>query len=239
MTARRGVALLGATGSIGETAQRVIARHQDRFRFVAMTANGNRAGLETAVTRWRPSYAGLVSPGAEPLPAGWGRGSACLVEAAQHPEADVVINAVVGAAGLAATLAAVHAGKRVALANKESLVVGGALVQAAVAHGSGEVIPVDSEHSALLQCVAGRVGGPGPGLLPLAGVRRLVLTASGGPFRAWESERVRAATLADALNHPTWSMGRKITVDSASLANKALEVIEAHVLFGEIGRAHV
>ena len=232
MTARRGVALLGATGSIGETAQRVIERHQDRFRFVAMTANGNRVGLETAVARWRPSYVGLVSPGGEPLPPGWGRGSACLVEAAQHPDVDVVINAVVGAAGLEATLAAVKAGKRVALANKESLVVGGALVQQAVASSAGEVIPVDSEHSALLQCVVGRVGGPGPGLLPLAGVRRLVLTASGGPVRDWESERVRSATLADALNHPTWSMGRKITVDSASLANKALEVIEAHVLFG-------
>jgi 1-deoxy-D-xylulose-5-phosphate reductoisomerase len=154
------------------------------------------------------------------------------VEAAQHPDVRVVLNAVVGAAGLEATLAAVSAGKRVALANKESLVVGGALVERAARQGGGEVIPVDSEHSALLQCVTGRIGGPGAGLLPLAGVRRLVITASGGPFRTWETERIRAARVEDALNHPVWSMGRKITVDSASLANKALEVIEAHVLFG-------
>ena len=232
MTVGRGIALLGATGSIGETAQRVVARHPDRFRFVALTANGNREGLAAAAARWAPRYVGLVeATGAEP--AGWGTGRGCLIEAATHPDAAIVLNAVVGAAGLDATLAAVRAGKRVALANKESLVVGGALVQRAVAETPGaEVIPVDSEHSALLQCLAGRVGGAGPGLLPVAGVRRFVITASGGPFRTWDTDRIRQATLADALNHPTWSMGRKITVDSASLANKALEVIEAHVLFG-------
>lgn len=228
----RGIALLGATGSIGETAQRVVARHPERFRFAALTANGNRDGLAAAASRWQPSYVGLVEPSAA-VPAGWGTGAACLVEAATHPEAEIVLNAVVGAAGLEATLAAVRAGKRVALANKESLVVGGALVQRAVVESpGGEVIPVDSEHSALLQCLAGRVGGDGPGLLPVAGVRRFIITASGGPFRTWDASRIQAATLADALNHPTWSMGRKITVDSASLANKALEVIEAHVLFG-------
>jgi 1-deoxy-D-xylulose-5-phosphate reductoisomerase len=227
-----GIALLGATGSIGETAQRVVSRHPDRFRFVAMTANGNRAGLATAAARWDPSLIGLVDAGAAPLPAGWCGGRECLVQAATHPDAAIVLNAVVGAAGLEATLAAVTAGKRVALANKESLVVGGALVQRAARAGGGEVVPVDSEHSALLQCLAGRVGGNGPGLLPVAGVRRFIITASGGPFRTWETERIRAAKLEDALNHPTWTMGRKITVDSATLANKALEVIEAHVLFG-------
>ncbi|MBX7119609.1 MAG: 1-deoxy-D-xylulose-5-phosphate reductoisomerase [Gemmatimonadaceae bacterium] len=233
MTAPVGVALLGATGSIGETAQRVVARHPDRWRFAALTAHGNRAGLEAAVARWRPGLVGLVQDDGAALPDGWRRGRAALVEAATHPEAAVVLNAVVGAAGLEATLAAVRAGKRVALANKESLVVGGALVQrAARAPGGGAVIPVDSEHSALLQCLAGRVGGAGPGLLPVAGVKRFIITASGGPFRTWETERIRAARVQDALNHPTWSMGRKITVDSASLANKALEVIEAHVLFG-------
>jgi 1-deoxy-D-xylulose-5-phosphate reductoisomerase len=167
------------------------------------------------------------------------------VEAATHPDAAIVLNAVVGAAGLDATLAALTAGKRVALANKETLVIGGALVQrAARAHG-GSVIPVDSEHSALLQCLAGRVQGGasaaesgasgvgrGEGLLPVLGVKRFVITASGGPFRTWEAERIRTAKLTDALNHPTWAMGKKITIDSASLANKALEVIEAHVLFG-------
>jgi 1-deoxy-D-xylulose-5-phosphate reductoisomerase len=228
---RAGVALLGATGSIGQTAQRVLARHAERFRLVALTANGDAEGLAAATMRWQPAYSALVRTA----------GAACLVEAAQHPDASIVINAVVGAAGLDATLAALEAGKRVALANKESLVVGGDLVRrAARAHG-GEVIPVDSEHSALLQCCAGRVRRDGAGkadtaggdaLLPLPGVRRLIITASGGPFRTWDAGRMAGATLADALNHPTWSMGRKITIDSASLANKALEVIEAHVLFG-------
>jgi 1-deoxy-D-xylulose-5-phosphate reductoisomerase len=147
----------------------------------------------------------------------------CLVEAATRADADIVLNAVVGAAGLDATLAALDSGKRVALANKESLVMAGALVNAAMARSGGEVVPVDSEHSAILQCLAGRHA---------SDVRRLVITASGGPFREWSTERLAAATLADALKHPTWSMGRKITVDSATLANKALEVIEAHFLFG-------
>jgi len=227
-----GIALLGATGSIGETAQRVVARHPERFRFAALTAHGNRASLALAAERWKPALVGLVNGDGDPLPPGWCHGRECLVQAATHPDAAIVLNAVVGAAGLEATLAAVSAGKRVALANKESLVVGGALVQRAAHAGGGEVVPVDSEHSALLQCLAGRVGGTGPGLLPVAGVRRFIITASGGPFRAWETERIRGAKLEDALNHPTWSMGRKITVDSASLANKALEVIEAHVLFG-------
>jgi len=252
-----GVALLGATGSIGETAQRVVARHPERFRFVALTANGNADGLASAVDRWRPAYAGLVEPAGRALPAGWGHGAECLVEAATHPDAEIVLNAVVGAAGLDCTLAALEAGKRVALANKETLVIGGALVQRAVRAHGGSVIPVDSEHSALLQCVAGRVqhaatskanagakrgageavdetGGESVSgaLLPIAGVRRMIITASGGPFRTWDAARIRDAKLTDALNHPTWAMGKKITIDSASLANKALEVIEAHVLFG-------
>jgi 1-deoxy-D-xylulose-5-phosphate reductoisomerase len=132
-----------------------------------------------------------------------------------------VVNAVVGFAGLDATLAALRAGKRVALANKESLVVGGELVLAAAREGGGELIPVDSEHSAILQCITGQRSRP----------VRLVLTASGGPFREWSPDRMADATVADALRHPTWRMGNKITVDSATLANKALEVIEAHHLF--------
>ena len=227
-----GVALLGATGSIGETAQRVVARHPERYRFVALTANGNFDALVVAGARWQPKYTGLVESNGRTLPAGWGSGPECLVEAAQHPDADIVLNAIVGAAGLDATLAALTAGKRVALANKESLVIGGALVQRAQRAHGGVVIPVDSEHSALLQCLAGRVVAAGEGLLPVQGVKRFVITASGGPFRTWETERIRSARLQDALNHPTWAMGKKITIDSASLANKALEVIEAHVLFG-------
>ncbi len=219
----RGVALLGVTGSIGTTALRVLDRHRDRFRVVAMTAHRSVEQLTAQCAEWAPSYAGLVEPNGAALPAAWGRGPNCLLEAATHPEADIVLNAVVGAAGLEATLAALGAGKRVALANKESLVVAGALVMDALRRGPGELVPVDSEHSAILQCLAGRRPDE---------IKRLVLTASGGPFREWPSERVRAATLADALNHPTWTMGRKITVDSATLANKALEVIEAHWLFG-------
>jgi len=129
---------------------------------------------------------------------------------------------VVGAAGLDATLAALEAGKRVALANKETLVMAGELARAAAKRGGGEIVPVDSEHSAILQCVTGRRTGD---------IRRVILTASGGPFRAWPAERLARATVEDALHHPTWTMGRKITVDSATLANKALEVIEAHYLF--------
>ena len=232
MSAPKGVALLGATGSIGRTALRVIDRHRDRFAVVAMTANGNREGLAVAAHSWPTARIGLVDAAGATLPGEWRVGRECLVESARSTDAAIVLNAVVGAAGLEATLAAVGAGKRVALANKESLVVGGALVARAVAAGGGEVIPVDSEHSALLQCAAGRVGGPGAGLLPIAGVRRLIITASGGPFRTWDAAQLAAATREDALRHPTWSMGRKITVDSATLANKALEVIEAHVLFG-------
>jgi 1-deoxy-D-xylulose-5-phosphate reductoisomerase len=214
-----GVAVLGSTGSIGTSTLSVLGRHRDRFRVVALTAFGNRELLETQARAFAPDYVGLV---AEPAP-GWATGPTCLVEAATHPAAQIVINGVVGAAGLEATLAALRAGKRVALANKETLVMAGDLVTCAAREGGGELVPIDSEHSAILQCLAGRSE---------AGVSRIILTASGGPFHTWDSERVRRATVEEALNHPTWRMGRKITVDSATLANKALEVIEAHFLFG-------
>jgi 1-deoxy-D-xylulose-5-phosphate reductoisomerase len=217
----RGVAILGSTGSIGTTALRVLARHRDRFHVAALTAYGNDAQLRAQVEEWQPAYVGMVTAGAQH--AGWCNGPECLVQAASRDDADVVLNAVVGAAGLDATLAALEAGKRVALANKETLVMAGELAAAAAARGGGELVPVDSEHSAILQCIAGRPGQE---------VRRLILTASGGPFRDWSAERLAGATIADALQHPTWRMGRKITVDSATLANKALEVIEAHFLFG-------
>jgi 1-deoxy-D-xylulose-5-phosphate reductoisomerase len=165
---------------------------------------------------------GLVQDCPE-APGGWGRGPSCLVEAATHPDAQVVINAVVGAAGLPATLAALRHGKRVALANKETLVVAGDIVTRTAREHGGELVPVDREHSAILQCLAGRQPHE---------VKRLILTASGGPFRTWPTERIAEATRADALKHPTWQMGSKITIDSATLANKALEVIEAHHLFG-------
>ncbi len=217
----RGIALLGSTGSIGQTALRVLSRHRDRFRVVALTAYSNAEVLSGQVAEFDPGYVGLVV-GDDAHPS-WCDTEACLVDAATRTDADVVLNAVVGAAGLRATLAALARGKRVALANKESLVMGGALVTDAARRGGGEIVPVDSEHSAILQCLSGRT---------VSDVRRLVITASGGPFRQWSAERLEAATLRDALQHPTWQMGRKITVDSATLANKALEVIEAHYLFG-------
>ncbi|MBL0172536.1 MAG: 1-deoxy-D-xylulose-5-phosphate reductoisomerase [Gemmatimonadaceae bacterium] len=217
-----GVAILGATGSIGTSALRVLERQSQRFVPVALTAHENAAALAELATRWRPSFVGLVRGNAPPGTT-WDTGADCLVRAATHPSADIVINAVVGAAGLPATLAALRAGRRVALANKETLVVAGDIVTAAAREFGGTLVPVDSEHSAILQCLAGRAPHE---------VRRLVLTASGGPFRTWSADRIATATSADALMHPTWRMGSKITIDSATLANKALEVIEAHHLFG-------
>lgn len=217
--AQRGIALLGSTGSIGVSTLKVLERHRDRFRLVTMTGGKNRALLEEQVARWQPRFAGLAQADGKN---GVATGPACLIEAATHPDVDVVVNAVVGAAGLDATLAALRAGKRVALANKETLVMAGELVAEAARQGGGELVPVDSEHSAVLQCLHGKDAPP----------VRLILTASGGPFRTWEPARIAAATREDALKHPTWQMGAKITVDSATLANKALEVIEAHFLFG-------
>ena len=219
---RRGVAILGSTGSIGTTALRVLSRQPERFRVAALTAFENATLLREQVAAHRPSFVGIVRAGAA-VGDDWRTGPACLTEAAVRDDVDIVLNAVVGSIGLDATLAALECGKRVALANKETLVMGGHLVEAARVRGGGEIVPVDSEHSAVLQCIAGRPG---------VEVRRVVLTASGGPFRTWSPDRLQRATLADALQHPTWRMGRKITVDSATLANKALEVIEAHYLFG-------
>ncbi|MBI2796139.1 MAG: 1-deoxy-D-xylulose-5-phosphate reductoisomerase [Gemmatimonadetes bacterium] len=218
-----GVAILGSTGSIGTTALRVLERQGGRFRVAALTAHSNSELLGEQVLRWTPGFVGIVKGDGHASHAGWALGEGCLVRAATRPDVDIVLNAIVGAAGLDATIAALEAGKRVALANKETLVIAGAIVAAAAARGGGEIVPVDSEHSAILQCIGAR---------PRGEVRRLILTASGGPFRDWPRERLARVTLADALKHPTWNMGRKITVDSATLANKALEVIEAHYLFG-------
>jgi 1-deoxy-D-xylulose-5-phosphate reductoisomerase len=218
----RGIAVLGSTGSIGTTALRVLERQGSRFRVAALTAFNNAALLEQQAAQFHPTFVGIVQNGSEPHE-GWNVGPQCLVDAVQRDDVDIVLNAVVGAVGLEATLAALSRGKRVALANKETLVMAGALVTAACVAGGGELVPVDSEHSAILQCITGRQG---------VDVRRVIITASGGPFRQWTAERLEDATLEDALRHPTWRMGRKITVDSATLANKALEVIEAHFLFG-------
>jgi 1-deoxy-D-xylulose-5-phosphate reductoisomerase len=222
LAAPKGVAVLGSTGSIGTTALRVLDRQRDRFRVTALTANSNAALLREQAQKFSPSFVGMVESQSDGDDA-WISGTDSLVAAATRNDVDIVLNAIVGAAGLDATLAALEGGKRVALANKETLVIAGDLVRRACASGSGEVVPVDSEHSAILQCITGH---------PTSQVRRVVLTASGGPFRDWSDERLASATVEDALRHPTWRMGRKITIDSATLVNKALEVIEAHFLFG-------
>ena len=222
-----GVTILGATGSIGTSALAVMKEHVGRFRPVVLTAGRNLAGLRQLAEAYRPDLAVIADPLGNRLPqrngTRWAAGRKAIVEAATHPGADIVLNALVGAAGLEPTLAALRAGKRVALANKESLVCGGALVAEAAKQGGGELIPVDSEHSAIFQCLTG-CNGTEP--------RRLVLTASGGPFRSLSAQELSAVSPADALRHPTWEMGAKITIDSATLANKALEIIEAHFLFG-------
>jgi 1-deoxy-D-xylulose-5-phosphate reductoisomerase len=226
----RGLAVLGSTGSIGTQALEVVDAHPDRLRVVAITAHSNVASLEEQARKYRPSLVGMVSEGAaaelRDRLAGTGievaAGTECLLEAAAYPLADIVLNGIVGSAGLPPTLAALGAGKRLALANKESMVAGGDLVLEALKAG-GELIPVDSEHGAVFHCLRGE---------DISEVESIILTASGGPFYGRSREELTQVTVDDALSHPTWSMGRKITIDSATLMNKGLEVIEAHFLFG-------
>ena len=221
------VVILGSTGSIGRSALEVIARHEERFEVVALIANRSVDALVEQVARFQPDQA-ILCDGSTAVPNGvgrtrWSSGRAAMLEAVTRDDIDVVLNALVGAAGLEPTIAALDAGHRLALANKESLVAGGSLVLAAARRGGGELVPIDSEHSAILQCMEGHSADS---------VQRIVLTASGGPFRGRTRADVREARAAEALRHPTWDMGSKITIDSASLANKALEVIEAHFLYG-------
>jgi 1-deoxy-D-xylulose-5-phosphate reductoisomerase len=223
--------LLGSTGSIGVQTLDVVARlrHDGKaFRVVGLSAHTNHELLAEQIEAVCPRVVALAAgEGARWLRERFPHvrvleGEDGLAELAAFDGVDVVVNAIVGAAGLAATLAALSCGRTVALANKESLVIGGPLVRAALERHGGRLIPVDSEHSALLQCLdAGRRGD----------VRRLILTASGGPFLNLDPAARASATVGDALRHPTWSMGKRITVDSATLVNKAFEVIEAHVLF--------
>src|SRR6266850_7768810 len=209
----RGVVILGSSGSIGTQALDVLSRHRDAYRVVALAAGSNTELLARQAADFGvpPELARVCAD--DP---------AALSELAAHPDADVVLNAVVGFAGLPATLAALQAGKRLALANKESLIAAGPVVAKARAAGGGEIVPVDSEHSAIYQCLRGGRASE---------VRRIILTASGGPFRGRTRDELRHVTIADALAHPTWSMGAKITIDSSTLMNKGLEVIEAHELF--------
>lgn len=224
----RGICILGSTGSIGVSALEVIASLPDRLRVVGLSGHRNIERLVEQCKRYRPTAVGLAD-GQPPAslrdalaPAAVYSGASGLAEMARRDDVDVLLAAVVGAAGLPAVLAAVRAGKTVALANKESLVVAGSLLIPEARRNGARILPVDSEHSAVFQAMlAGRP----------AEVKRVILTASGGPFRTWPLERIRDATVEDALNHPTWRMGNKITIDSATMFNKALEVIEAVWLF--------
>ena len=228
----RGVSILGSTGSIGRSALEVVAAFPDELKVVALAAGARVDVLAEQVARFRPRLASVASAAdgarleellrARDVACTVVAGEAGAVAAATAAEADVVLAGIVGAAGLRSTLAAIQAGKRVALANKEALVAAGDLCTRAAARSGALLLPVDSEHSAIFQALAGH---------RRADVARLVLTASGGPLRTWPAERIAAATPEEALRHPTWRMGPKITIDSATLMNKGLEVIEARWLF--------
>jgi len=233
-----GVAVLGSTGSVGESTLDVLARNPERFRLVALAANTNAAKLARQVLAFRPPYAALAdataaaeltrllgtqAPGTRVL-----GGAGALEDLARLPEVQCVMAAIVGAAGLRSTLAAAQAGKRLLLANKESLVMSGDLLLAAVKRSGATLLPIDSEHNAIFQCLphGSRAGVTPPGL------KRVLLTASGGPFRDTPREALESVTPEAAVAHPNWVMGRKISVDSATLMNKGLEFIEACLLFG-------
>jgi len=230
----RRIALLGATGSIGGSVLDVVARHPDRYTIDALSAHDRVDALLALCARFRPRVVVIADPAHEAtlrdglrglgLSCEARAGAAALDEVAADPRSDTVVAAIVGAAGVSSTMAAAHAGKRLLLANKESVVMAGALLMRAVAASGARLLPVDSEHNALYQCLPANGG--------RQGVRRLLLTASGGPFLDWQAPAMARATPEQACAHPRWSMGRKISVDSATLMNKGLELIEATVLFG-------
>ena len=226
----KAIAILGSTGSVGVTTLKVVERFPERFRVVALAAGRNLELLAAQIRRHRPELvsvasaelacelAARISP--ERVKIVHGRDG--LISVATHPEAKLVMSALVGALGLVPTLAAIRAGKDIAFANKEVLVIAGEVVTRAVRESGVALLPVDSEHNAIFQCLEGR---------PRTALKRIILTASGGPFREWPADRFSAITVRDALNHPTWRMGNKITIDCATLMNKGLEVIEARWLF--------
>jgi 1-deoxy-D-xylulose-5-phosphate reductoisomerase len=232
------ITILGATGSIGRSTLDVIARHPERFEVFALTANERIEELARLCATFSPRFACVSDPGHharfKQLISGVGvktevlSGPEGLVEVASHPEVDQVMAAIVGAAGLRATLAAAKAGKKILLANKEALVMTGPLFMNAVRDGGATLLPIDSEHNAVFQCLPAGASGQ----LGRHGVRRIMLTASGGPFRTKTRAELGRVTPEEACAHPNWSMGPKISVDSATMMNKALEVIEAHWLFG-------
>ncbi len=226
----KNLAILGSTGSIGVSTLDIVAAHPDRFRVVSLSAGNNLERLEEQIRRFRPQIVSVVQPGAaRDLRQRLGSdapevvsGVEGLIACATHGPVEMVVSAIVGAAGLVPTMAAIQAGKDIALANKETLVTAGPLVMEAVARHGVKLYPVDSEHSAIFQSLEGH---------RRSDVRRLILTASGGPFRNHPLSELGRVTPDDALAHPNWSMGRKISIDSASMMNKGLEVIEACWLF--------
>lgn len=226
----KGVVILGATGSIGKSAARVLEALPGHFRVIGLVARNNTGELARQAALFRPRLTVTTAPERldelkSALPSGLAAaaGDAPVLDLVTAPETDTVLCAIVGTGGLEPVIAALRAGKRVALASKEVMVMAGELIRRELAASpGGEIVPVDSEHSAIFQCLAGH---------PAREVKNLWLTASGGPFREWSAERIAAATLRDALAHPTWDMGPKVTIDSASLMNKALELIEARHLF--------
>ncbi|CAI5479759.1 unnamed protein product [Closterium sp. Yama58-4] len=229
----KAISLIGSTGSIGTQTLDIVAEHPDRFKVVALAAGSNIALLAQQVRQFQPALVSVQNPalvgelkealaGMERLPE-IVAGDSGIDEVARHPDAETVVTGIVGCAGLKPTVAAIEAGKDIALANKETLIAGGPYVLPLAKKHGCHILPADSEHSAIFQCIQG---------LPEGGLRRIILTASGGAFRDWPVEKLKEVTPADALKHPNWSMGRKITVDSATLMNKGLEVIEAHYLFG-------
>jgi 1-deoxy-D-xylulose-5-phosphate reductoisomerase len=226
----KSIAILGSTGSVGATTLDIVSRFPERFRVVAMAAGYNLELLSEQVRCFEPELVSVATPElARELAARVGprrpailSGSEGAIAVATHPQAELVMSALVGALGLRPTLAAIRSGKDIAFANKEVLVIAGELMTRAVREYGVRLLPVDSEHNAIFQCLQGR---------PRNTVKRVVLTASGGPFRDWPIERFAWITVEDALKHPTWRMGNKITIDSATLMNKGLEVIEARWLF--------
>lgn len=221
--------ILGSTGSIGEQALDIVDEHSDRFNVLALSCNTNWRKLADQVNRFHPQYALLcdadhlkefkeaLTTDVEILTGVDALGDIAILE-----EADVILNSLVGFSGFEPTCQALKAGKKVALANKESLVVGGAIINRLLKEHSGKLVPVDSEHSAMLQCLVGESS---------ENISKLIITASGGPFRDWSADQMKDITVKEALNHPNWSMGSKITIDSATMMNKGLEIIEAHWLF--------
>lgn len=222
------VTILGSTGSIGRSALEVLSRCRDRFKIVGLTAKNNIELLEKQIRAFNPEIAAVADEAAaSELSKKLGMrvlsGDSGIAEAASYNKADFVLSAIIGFAGLLPTLSAVRAGKTIGLANKESLAAAGEIVMRDAVKSGAKIIPVDSEHSAIFQCIEGR---------SRESIKRIVITASGGPFLGKSRSELNKVTIKDALKHPNWDMGKKITIDSATLMNKGLEVIEAHRLFG-------